>query len=51
MSAFERARNEFFVEGEDVDEDDEDDEDDDVDVDESDRKVGKVVTSFVLSIC
>ncbi|XP_044392696.1 nucleosome assembly protein 1;3-like isoform X2 [Triticum aestivum] len=43
MSAFERARNEFFVEGEDVDEDDEDDEDDDVDVDESDRKVGKLL--------
>ncbi|KAM3271890.1 hypothetical protein ACQJBY_042227 [Aegilops geniculata] len=40
MSAFERARDVFYiVEGEDGDEDDEDDEDDDVDVDESDRKL------------
>uniref|UniRef100_A0A3B6U9N7 Uncharacterized protein n=2 Tax=Triticum aestivum TaxID=4565 RepID=A0A3B6U9N7_WHEAT len=40
MSAFERARDVFYiVEGEDGDEDDEGDEDDDVDVDESDRKL------------
>ncbi|XP_045084267.1 uncharacterized protein [Aegilops tauschii subsp. strangulata] len=45
MSAFERARDVFYmVDVEDGDEDDdEDDEGDDVDVDEADRKVGKLL--------